>query len=220
MIILLRYVLTSLRDWGYSRGNERKADVGNKCKTDWKRLSCRTCRRSRLCRSSSAWGSWVSRGFRRSSWARWSAAAAPRTPCPCTGRRAARGCSRPGRGRRTSAEPCCIWAGCTGPTWPWVWCKPRRIPCGASGTSRPRCTPWLRPGSDSRLSCQHPSLWMEVRSKTGLDTRGEIIAGEQRDCVFMWIGASVTRGTHSVCYSTSSDTISSCQKFEKLVVWN
>lgn len=120
---------------------------------------CRlTCTHSRHCKSSSLWCSWAFPQFHKSNRVQWSGAAAPRTLCLCTDRRAARACSRRGRGRRICAEPCCISPGCRGPTLAWVWCKLRRILCGASGTDRPHCTPWPQPGSDSQLPCRCQSL--------------------------------------------------------------
>lgn len=127
--------------------------------------SKRTCTHSQLCRCASVWGSWLSLDFRKSSWARWSVCASLHMQCPCTGRRAARAYSRPGRGQRTYAEPCCTWVGCTSRTWPWVWYKLRRTLCASSGIRHPRCKPWLHPSSDLPLSCQPLSLCREERSQ-------------------------------------------------------
>lgn len=135
-----------------------------------------TCTHSRRCRSSTVQRSWAFPHFHMSNRVQWSAFDALRRPCPYRGRRAARECSRRGRGQRTCEGPYCISAGCTAPTWQWVWYKRRHILCGASGTSRPRCKPWPHPDSDSQLSCQHQNLWMAVRWEGSIDIRGLIIA--------------------------------------------
>lgn len=141
-----------------------------------------TCTHSQLCRSSSVQCSWVYPPFHTSSWAQWSAFDALHRLCPYMGRRAAHVYNQQEHGQRTCAGPYCIWAGCTGLTWQWVWYKPRHILCGASGTSRPHCKPWLHPGSDSQLSCQHQSLWTEVR----LVTRFQQKTNREVLCVCEW----------------------------------
>lgn len=117
-------------------------------------MKCSTCTRSLPYRSAAEPGSWACPCLRRSRMARWSAGGALRRPCPCRDRTAARGCSRAGRGRRTSSVPCCTLVGCTAPSGPTAGCRPRRIPCEASDTSRLCYTPWRRPGSGSLSSLQ------------------------------------------------------------------